>query len=847
MAPIAATPRQILVATDMSQGAGVAVARAAQLAREHGAYLTALHVLPAGIDAQLADCANADLEAHLADYIGADSIGSTPVHIVIRRGKATYEVAAEAADRAADLVVVGAHGAHWPADAFVGSTADNLVRMSPTAVLLVKNPATTAYRTAVLALDDSAPAAHAARFATALTPSAEHILVHICSVVGEALMRMHGAADEQIEMLRRSCTDENREYLTRLAATLSPAPTRVSIEAGHPATRLVELCQSYGADLAVVGTGARTPVSYAFLGSVAQHHAAITVRRARCTGREGLSVGLHPFATVAVILAIATVAGLVATRLRQPLIVAFIGVGVAVGPVGTGWVSADSTIDLLAKLGIAILLFLVGLRLDFHMIRSTGPVAVATGLGQVVFTSVIGYLIAIALGMDSVTALYVAVALTFSSTIIIVKLLSDKRELDQLHGRIAVGFLIVQDIVVVLVMIALTAFGQDTGDNLGTGIAAVLGKGAGLLGGMWLLMRYILPWLLPHIAKSQELLVLFGVAYATSVAALSEWLGFSSEVGAFLAGVSLASTPFRDALGARLVSLRDFLLLFFFLDLGAQLEFTDTANQLTEALILSVFVLIGNPLIVIAIMSAMRYPVRVGFLAGLTVAQISEFSLILAALGLSLGHITNATVSLITVVGLITIGGSTYLIMYSHPIYDRLKRWLSVFERHDSREPPVSAADDVDVILFGLGRFGSRLADRLSRSGQRVLAVDFDPHQVKANTRGGVTAMFGSAEDIHLLEALPLSRAKYVVSAIPSLETNLALLHNLRHHQFDGTIALTAHTRHDAEQLRAAGLETVLEPFSAAAHATSIALEGVLTDTEYAADGADGMDRDPRD
>lgn len=552
---------------------------------------------------------------------------------------------------------------------------------------------------------------------------------------------------------------------------------------------------------------------------------------------------LHPFPTIAIILAIATAAGLLATRLRQPLIVAFIVVGIAVGPIGTGWVSAGGTIELLARLGIAILLFLVGLRLDLHMVRGTGPVAVATGLGQVIFTSVIGYLIALAFGMDSVTAIYIAVALTFSSTIIIVKLLSDKRELDQLHGRIAVGFLIVQDIIVVLVMIALTAFGQNAGDNFGLAIMAVLLKGAGLLVGTWLLMRYILPWLLPQIARSQELLVLFGVSYAVSVAALSEWLGFSSEVGAFLAGVSIAGTPFRDALGARLVSLRDFLLLFFFLDLGARLEFTDTAQQFTEALVFSAFVLVGNPLIVIAIMAALRYPVRVGFLAGLTVAQISEFSLILATLGLSLGHITNATVSLITVVGLITIGASTYMIVYSHQLYRRLKRWLSLFERSAIREPESqSADDDFDVILFGLGRFGGHLAERLSSVGHRVLGVDFDPHGVKTHDRKGVTAVFGSAEDIHFLEALPLDRARYVISAIPVLQTNLALLHSLRHHRFGGTIALTAHTQHDAEQLRAAGVDVVLEPFSAAAHTTSHTLHELLTVDDDPAGGRENTD-----
>lgn len=538
---------------------------------------------------------------------------------------------------------------------------------------------------------------------------------------------------------------------------------------------------------------------------------------------------LHPFPTIALILALATAAGLLANKLRQPLIVAFILVGVAVGPVGAGWVSADTTMELLARLGLAILLFLVGLRLDLHMIRSTGPVAVVTGLGQVACTAVLGYLIALALNLSGISALYVAAALTFSSTIIIVKLLSDKRELDQLHGRITLGILIVQDIVVVLVMIALTAYGQGSSGGMGAGIAVVALKGLGLLAGIWALTRWVMPWLMPHVARSQELLVLFGVAYAVSVAAFSEWLGFSSEVGAFLAGVSLASTQFRDALGARLVSLRDFLLLFFFLNLGAGLDFSEAAGQLVAALILSVFVLIAKPMIVIAIMTVMRYPVRVGFAVGLPLAQISEFSLILASLGVTLGHISGATLSLITVVGLVTIAASTYLTTYSDPIFERCRRWLAVLERTHPRESETAEnTDDFDVVLFGLGRFGSHLAERLSGAGHRVLGVDFDVHGVRTHRRKGVAMAFGSAEDLDLLQALPLERAKYVVSAIPVLQTNLALLHGLRQHGFDGIIALTAHTRHDAEQLRAAGVDVVLEPFASAAHTTSETLHDQL-------------------
>jgi Kef-type K+ transport system membrane component KefB len=532
----------------------------------------------------------------------------------------------------------------------------------------------------------------------------------------------------------------------------------------------------------------------------------------------------HEFTLFAAILAVATVAGLLATRLRQPLIVAFIGVGILVGPVGTGWVTAGDQIELLAQLGIALLLFLVGLRLDLHLIRTTGPVALATGLGQVAFTAGAGYLIARALGMEPVTALYVAIALTFSSTIIIVKLLSDKRELDDLHGRIAVGFLIVQDIVVVLVMIALTAFGRPTGGAIGTDIAAVLGKGVGLLAAIALLMRYVLPRLIAHVARSPELLVLFGAAWAVTVATASDWLGFSTEVGAFLAGISLASTPYRDAIGARLVSLRDFLLLFFFLDLGARLEFADAGRQVTAAVILSVFVLVGNPIIVIAIMSAMRYPVRVGFLAGLTVAQISEFSLILAALGLSLGHIDSGTVGLITVVGLVTIAGSTYLILYSHPLYRVLEPVLRRVERARTRavEPPV-AGPDVDVVVYGLGRFGSKLVGRLASSGHRVLAVDHDPQAVAQPSPDGVTAAFGSAEDLDLLESLPLGAARWVVSTVPGAEANLALVHALRHHGYRGRIALTARTPHDLARLATADdVDAVIDPFDAAAAATRL-------------------------
>ncbi len=528
------------------------------------------------------------------------------------------------------------------------------------------------------------------------------------------------------------------------------------------------------------------------------------------------------FYEFALLLAAAGVLGLIAHWLKQPLIVAFIAVGILVGPAGLKWVSIGSEIDLLAKTGIALLLFTVGLKLDLNVIRTMGPVSLATGLGQVTFTSVLGYLICIAMGFSPVASLYVAVALTFSSTIIIVKLLSDKREIDSLHGRIAIGFLIVQDLVVVLVMIALTAYGASRSGHWAQDIALVVLKGVGLLIAVGLLMRYVLPMLYRHAARSTELLTTLAIGWAVALAAIGDLLGFSKEVGAFLAGVSLAALPNREALGTRLVGMRDFLLLFFFVDLGTHLKLSLLGSQLMPSLALSLFVLIGNPLIVMVIMGQMGYRKRTGFLAGLTVAQISEFSLMLGALGKDLGHITDEVLGLITLVGLITITCSTYLILYSSPLYERLSAHLSWFEKkHPFREVALETTagptSGFDSIVFGLGRFGNHLFHDLTERGQCVLAVDFDPDVVHRLRESGHSVVYGDAEDPEFAATLPLSHASWVISSVPQLSVNLALLHALSRDGYTGQIATTAHNDRDAEKLRDAGSNLILLPFADAA------------------------------
>jgi len=526
------------------------------------------------------------------------------------------------------------------------------------------------------------------------------------------------------------------------------------------------------------------------------------------------------FSEFALLLLISAVAGAIAVRLRQPVLIAYIVVGIVVGPAVLGLVKAHDQINLLAEVGIAVLLFVVGLKLDLQHVRHIGPVALATGLGQLAFTIFFGFLLILLLGKSPMEAFYVAVALTFSSTIIIVKLLSDKRELDSLHGRIAVGFLIVQDLAVVLAMMAMSAM-RDTGGGDETAVVQVVVSlvwrvaAAGVL--LYLLMRHVLPRVVRAMAHSQELLLIFAIAWGTGLAAIGEWAGFSKEAGAFLAGFSLASTSYRDAINARLSGIRDFLLLFFFIDLGAKLDFSTLGGEVMPAIVLSLFVLIGNPLIVMAIMGYMGYRKRTGFLAGLTVAQISEFSIIFVAMGISLGHIGVEALGLTTLVGIVTIAMSTYMILYSHLLYEKLAPWLNFFERKKPyRELVVERhhrdPDQPDVLVFGLGRYGGRLALGLQEEDIKVLGIDFDPELARDMRRKGLKVRFGDGQDPNFLDELPLAGAAWVISTLPDVESNRMFLHALKERGYRGEVAVVAREDEDGMALKRAGAPTVLYP-----------------------------------
>ncbi len=541
-----------------------------------------------------------------------------------------------------------------------------------------------------------------------------------------------------------------------------------------------------------------------------------------------------PFYEITSLIVLAALVGAVSLLLRQPMIVSFIAVGILAGPSVFDIVQSEEKVQLLADLGIALLLFLVGLKLDLKLIRSMGLVSLATGLGQVLFTSVAGFFIGRLMGLEVITSLYVAIALTFSSTIIIVKLLSDKKEVDSLHGRIAIGFLIVQDLVVVLAMMILSAFGINSQAGVESNalmqIATILLYGVLLLFFVALFIRFLATPIVSRIVKSPELLITFAIGWAALLASLGSYFGFSKELGGLLAGVSLASTPFRETILSRLATVRDFLLLFFFIALGMHIELELLGSQIYPAIVFSLFVLVGNPLIVMVIMGFLGYKKRTSFLAGLTVAQISEFSLIFIAMGLQIGHLSEEALGLVTLVGLITIALSVYMITYSHMLYDFLEPVLGIFEKRSSaaertQDKELVDSGKYDIVLFGLGRYGSAVAHYLKKDGYRLLAVDFNPDEVRRWKKKGFKAVYGDASDQEFIASLPLGGVQWVVSSVAQYDflglthedPRIALIDALKQQKYNGKIAVSTQKIDERDTLKSKGADVVFLPFYDAA------------------------------
>ena len=515
------------------------------------------------------------------------------------------------------------------------------------------------------------------------------------------------------------------------------------------------------------------------------------------------------FLELVLLIGLATVIGGVMQLLKQPLIIGHIITGLIAGPYLLQIVQSRDTLELFSQIGIALLLFIIGLSLNPQIAREVGRVASITGIGQIVFTAGIGYYIALALGFAPLTAFYIALALTFSSTIIILKLLSDKKELNRLHGKIATGLLLVQDIVAALALLAVSALAQSS--NLQEIALQTTVRGIGLIIVLVAISYFVLPKLDRFFAKAPELLFLFAISWGLGIGLMMQAVGFSVEIGALFAGVAMASSPYGAEITARLRPLRDFFIVIFFILLGTSMALGNIQAIWVAAVVLSVFILIGKPLVVMLLTKWLGYSKEVGFKAGIAIAQISEFSLILVALGYNVGHIDEGTVTLVTLVGIITIAASTYMIMYSDALFVRLAPFLGWFEKSHPI-PDTHALKPSDVLVVGYKGIGQEFVGALNQIGANFTLVDYDPSVVHRLKERNIPCIYGDINNGDFLDAIDAIKSKVVITTLADHASNKLLTERLRSQNPHLIILAYAHDYRDARALYKSGATYVVTP-----------------------------------
>ncbi len=516
------------------------------------------------------------------------------------------------------------------------------------------------------------------------------------------------------------------------------------------------------------------------------------------------------FAELSIIIAVAVGMSLFMRIIRQPMIIGHILTGLLVGPSFLELIKSPETINVFSEFGIALLLFIVGLGLNPRIIKEVGKIAGAIAFVKIAVTTGLGFIISRVLGYEVQAALLIGISLSFSSTIIILKLLADKKELSRLYGKVSIGFLLVEDIIATFALVIVAASASGGGISL-EDFGVLLLKFGGLVSGIILLRVLLINHMNQIIAKSQDFLFLFAIGWALGIAALFQHYGFSLEIGALIAGVVLASLPYAQEISSRLKILRDFFIVLFFIGLGSHLELHNITAVLPNAALLALIVLIGNPIVVMTVMGLSGYTKKTSFKTGMTGSQVSEFSLILLLLADRSNLVGKEVVSLVTIVALLTIAISTYMIIYSDTLYLFFERYLHMFERKHVKEKKERRAH-YDLVLIGYQKGGHEFLKVFKQLKKKYVIVDYDPSVIDILEHHNEEYLYGDVTDPELLEEINLEHSRLIVSTITDLPTNLQLAQWIEKYSPHAVFIATADSAEEAAELYEAGSAYVILP-----------------------------------
>ncbi|ELY45834.1 cation:proton antiporter [Natronorubrum tibetense] len=535
-------------------------------------------------------------------------------------------------------------------------------------------------------------------------------------------------------------------------------------------------------------------------------------------------------ADFAIIIVVATAIGLIARRLGQPTIVAYIATGVVLGPVLFDVVTDEGLVDVMAELGLGFLLFLLGMKMRFDDIREILKPISNIAIGQTVLQTALAFLVAWALGFGTVEVLVIALATVFGATPIIVKVLTDKDEITSLPGKIDVGVLIVQDIYLVVVLAMFSADSLGNPGEIATTLAVIFVM-MGFIGLFSILSsRYLLPRLFRRIADNKDVFLIVAIAWAFLFIAIAEGFDLSVEVGAFLAGISLAQLPYSKELEDRITPITDFFILVFFASIGLQIESAASLFAYwQEAVIASIVLMIGNFWIMFYLIDREGFSVETSFLGSINMVQVSEFSLVVGALAIAQGYIGPDVLGYLTLMALMTMTLSTYIIAYNHTIYERVAPWFSRFESEEKVDQELKVYKD-HAVAIGYDEVTERALPLLKEKYGEVVVVDRrTDHIAELESEGEYDYVFGDFRHSEVRKASGLKKASFVLSSSVQTDVNEALLDEV---DDDATVFVEAGQIDDARELYRRGAAYVIMNTYLTAEKVNDYLEQYFTDRE---------------
>lgn len=524
------------------------------------------------------------------------------------------------------------------------------------------------------------------------------------------------------------------------------------------------------------------------------------------------------FIQLAIILGLASTLGYLVVKLKLPLIIAYLISGLLIASTAIIDPTASAALHFLPEIGIAFVLFLVGMELDLREIRNLGRPILLAGTLQIIITTIAGSSIAQLLGFGLSESWYLGVGLSFSSTILVIKLLTDKRDMGALYGKLAVGILLLEDLLAVLILVFLTA----STSFLGLGyqqafpILTLILKALLLFGLAGILSRFILPTIFKAASRQSELLFITALAWCFIYISFAISLGFSVVIGAFLAGIALANSPMHYHIQGKVKPLREFFVTLFFVYLGTQVDFKEITRIYPLMLTFTFYTLFFKPVIFLLILGIFGFRKHTIFQTALNLTHISEFSLILLLVGFELGVVSQSALTTIALSAVLSMIFASIMITHSNRLYKKLSKVIGFFERKNFKHASEKGSHEENleghVVLIGGRKVGGEIIKLLKRENIPQIVLDFNPHQVDALMQENIPVLYGDMGDPEILDMLNLSNARMIISTSASLEDNELLLEELKLRKINVPVIVRAESADDAKDLYKTGADFVIIP-----------------------------------